>query len=139
MQQTGDVEFRRQIFRVLKMDASVPVDSRVFMQKRALRKYLADSGLTDVKPGGRQCTLKHGKVPVEAIAAGIEPLEFRRKVERELRFNLLVHDLDALFSIIDQQRRDQAVIEANDAARRQTAKRRDARSVAAAGTKLQGQ
>ena len=43
-----------------------------------------------------------------------------------------------LFNIIDQQRRDQAVIEANDAARRQTATRRDARSVAAAGTKLQG-
>ena len=51
--------------RVLKMDASVPVDSRAFMQKRALRKYLADSGLTDVvKPGGGQYTLKHGKVLV---------------------------------------------------------------------------
>ena len=55
-----------------------------------------------------------------------------------MRFNLVVHDPDALFNIIDQQRRDQAVIEANDAARRQTATRRDARSVAAAGTKLQG-
>ena len=44
----------RQIFRVLKIDASVPVDSRVFMQNRVLRKYVADSGLTDgVKPGGR--------------------------------------------------------------------------------------
>ena len=58
---------------------------------------------------------------VEAISAGIEPLEFRRKVEREMRFNLVVHDPDALFNIIDQQRRDQAVFEANDAARRQTA------------------
>ena len=48
------MDFCRQIFRVLKMDASVPVDSRVIMQKRALRKYLADSGFTDVvKPGGR--------------------------------------------------------------------------------------
>ena len=75
---------------------------------------------------------------VEAISAGVEPLEFRRKVEREMRFNLLVHDPDALFNIIDQQRRDQAVTEANDAARRQTATRRDAISVAAAGTKLQG-
>ena len=35
-------------------------------------------------------------------------------------------------------RRDQAVAEANDAARLQTAKRHDARSVAAAGTKGQG-
>ena len=104
MQQTSDVDFCRQIFRVLKMDANAPVHSRVFMQKRALRKYLADSGLTDVvKPGGRQYTLKHGKVLVEAISAGIEPLEFRRKVEREMRFNLVVHDLDALFNIIDQQ------------------------------------
>ena len=42
------------------------------------------------------------------------------------------------FNIIDQQRRDQAVNEANDAARQQTATRRDARSVAAAETKLQG-
>ena len=44
VQQTSHVDFCRHIFRVLKMDASVPVDSRVFMQKRALRKYLADSG-----------------------------------------------------------------------------------------------
>ena len=55
-----------------------------------------------------------------------------------MRLNLVVHDPDALFKIIDQQRRDQAVIEANDAAHRQTAKRRDARSVAAAETKPQG-
>ena len=75
---------------------------------------------------------------VEAISAGIEPLEFRRKVEREMRFNLVVHHPDALFNIIDQRRRDQGVIEANDAARRQRATQRDARSVAAAGTKLQG-
>ena len=47
-QQTSDVDFCRQVFRVLKMDASVPVDSRVFMQKRTLRKYLANSGLMDV-------------------------------------------------------------------------------------------
>ena len=54
VQQKSDVVFCRQISRVLKMDASVPVDSRVFMKKRALRKYLADSGLTDVvKPGDR--------------------------------------------------------------------------------------
>ena len=105
----------------------------------ALRKYFADIGLTDVvKPGDWQYTLKHGKVLVEAISAEIETLEFRRMVEREMRFNVVVHDPDALFNIIDQQRRDQAVIEANDAARRQTATRRDARSVAAAGTKLQG-
>ena len=52
MQQTSDVDFCRQIFHVLRIDASVPVDSRVFMHK--LRKYLADSGITDVvKPGGR--------------------------------------------------------------------------------------
>ena len=141
VQQTSDVKFCCQIFRVLKRDARVPVQSRVFMQKRALRKYLADSGLTDVvKPCGRQYTLKHGKVLVEAISAGIERHEFRRKVEREMRFNLVVHDPDALLNIIDQQRQDQAVIEANDAAHRRTAKRRDAinRSVAAAGTKLQG-
>ena len=82
MKETSDEDFCRQVFRVLKMDASVPVDSRVFMQKRAVRKYLADSGLTEVvRPGGRQYTLKHGKVLVDAIAAGIEPLEFRRKVE----------------------------------------------------------
>ena len=139
VRQTSDVDFCRQIFRVLKMDASVPVDRRVFMQKRALWKYLADSGLTDVaKPGGRQYTLKHGKVLVEAIAEGREPLKFRRKVAKETRFNLVVDTPDTMFNIIDQQRRDQAVIEANDAARRQTATRRDARLVAAAGTKLQG-
>ena len=36
MQQTSDEDFCRQTFRVLKTDASVPVDSRVFMHKRAL-------------------------------------------------------------------------------------------------------
>ena len=45
VQQTSDVDFCRKIFRVLKMGASVPVHSRVFMQKRALRNTLltADS------------------------------------------------------------------------------------------------
>ena len=115
------------------------VDSRVSMQKRALRKYLADSGLTElVRPDGRQYTLKHGKVLVEAIAAGIQPLEFRRNVEKKMRFDVVTHDPDALFSIIAKQQRDQAEIEANDAEHRQTAKRRDARSMAAAGTKPQG-
>ena len=71
MQQTSDEDFCRQIFRVLKMDASVPVDSRVFVQKRALRKYLADSGITKVvRPDGRQYTLKHRKVLVKAVARG---------------------------------------------------------------------
>ena len=79
----------------------------------------------------------HGKVLAEAISAGIEPLEFRRKVERAMRFNLVVHDPDTLFNFIDQQRRDQAVIKDNDSARRQRATQRDARSVGAAGTKLQ--
>ena len=55
-----------------------------------------------------------------------------------MRFNLVVHDPDALFNIINQQRLDQAVIEANDAARLHTATLSDARTVAAAGTKLQG-
>ena len=74
IQQTSDENFRRQIFRVLKTDATVPVDSRVFMKKRALRKYLDDSGPTEVvRAGGWQNTLKYGRVLVEAIAAGIEP------------------------------------------------------------------
>ena len=83
-QQTIDEDFCRQIFRALNMDASVPVDSRVFMPKRTLRKCLAGSGLTSVvRPDGRQYTLKHGKVLVEAIAAGIEPVDVRRKVEKQ--------------------------------------------------------
>ena len=69
MQQTSDVDFCRQPLRVLKMDASVPIDSRVFMQKRALRNCLADSGLTEVaRPDGRQFKRKHGKVLVKATA-----------------------------------------------------------------------
>ena len=58
-----------------------------------------------VKPDGRQYTLQHGKVLVEAIAAGIEPLEFRRKVEKKMRFDLVTHDPDALFNIIARQHR----------------------------------
>ena len=44
VRQTSDVDFCRQIFRVLKMDASVPVDSRVFMQKRARENTLLTAG-----------------------------------------------------------------------------------------------
>ena len=133
------VEFGRQIVCVLKMDASVPVDRKVSIPKRPLRKYLADSGFTYVvKTGGRSFMLRHGKVLVEAIAAKIQPLEFRRKVEREMRFNLVVHGTDAVFNIVDRQQQNQAVIESNDAARRQTTAGRDARSMGSAGTKLQG-
>ena len=139
IQQTSGEDFCRQILRVLKMDASVPEDRRVFMQKRALRKHLADSGLTEVvKPDGRQYTLKHGKVLVNGTAAGIETLEFRCKVEKNMQFNLATHDPDALFNVIAKEQRDQAVIPACDAERRQTAKWRDARSMAAVGTKPKG-
>ena len=76
------------------------MDSRVFMQKRALWKYLADNEFTEVvKPDDRQYMLKYGKVLIEAIAAGIEPLEFRHKVERNMQFDI-AHDPDALFNII---------------------------------------
>ena len=89
MEQRNNKDFCRRVFRVLRMDASAPVDSRVFMQKRARWKCLADSGFTEVvKPDGQQYTLKHGKVLVEAIASGMEPLEFRRKVEKHMRFDL---------------------------------------------------
>ena len=130
MQKTSDVEFWRQIVRVLKVDASVPVGSRVFMSKRALNKYLVDSGLTDmVRPGSAQYTLRHGEMLVEPKAVVMEPLEFRLKVAKETRLDLVVHDPDAPFNIIHQQRRDQVVIKVNDAARRQTATRHNARSV----------
>ena len=46
IQQTSDEEVCHQIFRVLKMDVSVPEDNMVLIQNRALRKYVADSGLT---------------------------------------------------------------------------------------------
>ena len=58
--------------------------------------------------------------------------------EKKKRSDLVTHDSDALFSITDKQQRDQAVIEANDSVRRQTAKRRDARWVAVDGTQPQG-
>ena len=40
-----------------------------------------------------------------------------------MHFDLVTHDHDALFSRIAKQQRDLAVIEANDAERRQTGKR----------------
>ena len=43
VQQRSDEDFYCQTFRVLKMDAKVSVDNGVFMQKRALRKYLLTS------------------------------------------------------------------------------------------------
>ena len=55
-----------------------------------------------------------------------------------MQFDVETHDHGALFNRIAKQQRGQVVTEANDAARRQAAKRRDARSVAAADTKPQG-
>ena len=75
-----------------------------------------------VRPDDRQSTLEHGKVLVEAIAAGIEPLEFRRKMEKNMRFDLVTHAPDAFFNVIAKQQRNQAVIEANGAERRQNIK-----------------
>lgn len=43
--QTNDDDLGSRTFRMLKIDASVSVDSTVFMQERALRKYFFDSGL----------------------------------------------------------------------------------------------
>ena len=101
MQQASDEHFCRHIYRVMKMDASVPVESRVFTRKRALRKHLADSGLTEmVRPGGRQYTLKHGKGLVEVIAAGIKPIELRCNVEENMRFDPVTHAPDALFNTL---------------------------------------
>ena len=75
---------------------------------------------------------------VKVIAAIIELLGFGRKVEKKMRFDLALHDHDALFNLVAKQKRGQDVMEANDASRRQKLKRRDARSVASAGTKPQG-
>ena len=87
MQQTSDEDFRRQILRVLKMYASVPVDSRMLVQKRTLRKCLVYSGLPEVlRPDDWQYTLKQCKVVVEEIAAGIDQFEFRRKVGKKNAF-----------------------------------------------------
>ena len=59
-------------------------------------------------------------------------------LKKIMRFDLITHDPDALFTIMSRQQRDQAVTEDNDAERLQTAKRRDARSMADAETKSQG-
>ena len=59
-------------------------------------------------------------------------------MEKKTRFDLVTHDPDALCNNIAKQPWDQAEIEANDAERRQTAKRHDAGSMAAAGTKPHG-
>ena len=114
MQRMGDEDTCCQILCVLDMAASLPADSSAFVHKRALREYVADSNLTYVvHPDGRQHTLKHGKVLAEAIPAGIELVQFRRKVEHKMRFDFVAHDPDALFNTIARQQRDQAVIDAS--------------------------
>ena len=57
-----------------------------------------------------------------------------------MRFDLVTHDPDALFNQYCQAATGppQAVIEADDAERQQTSKRRDARSMDAAGINPQG-
>ena len=75
---------------------------------------------------------------VEAKTAGIAPLEFLRKVGKNMRSDLVTHDPDELFNVIAKQQQDQAVLKANDVERRLRARRRDSRSMASAGTKPQG-
>ena len=45
VQRASDEDFRRQILRVLEMDASVPVDSTVFMQNVPCGNTLLTAGL----------------------------------------------------------------------------------------------
>ena len=90
-----------------------------------------------MRPDGRQHTLNHGNVLVEAIPAEIGLLDLRRKVETNTRFDLVTHAPDAGSSIIAKQERDQVVIDDEYAVRRQTAKWCDATLVAVAGTKPQ--
>lgn len=66
----------------------------------------------------RQHALKLGGVLVEAVAAGVEPLEFCCKVVKKILFVFLTRDPGALLSIIAKQQRHQAVTEANDDERR---------------------
>ena len=75
---------------------------------------------------------------IEGLAEGIEPIEVRRKVDTNMRFDLVTHEHDGLFSIFAKELRDRDEIEANDALPRQTVKRRDAKWVAVTGTKSQG-
>ena len=55
-----------------------------------------------------------------------------------MRFYLVANDVDVLLNMVTRKQRDQAAIEAIDAERQQTAKRRDAMLVAAAWTKPHG-
>ena len=72
------------------------------------RNTLTDSRFAEVvKPDGWQYTLKHGRVLAEAIAVGIEPLEFCLKEDREMRFDLVRHDPGTHFSTIAKQQRGQ--------------------------------
>ena len=75
---------------------------------------------------------------MEAIAARIGPLESRCKVGKRLPFDHVTHDPDPLLRKKSNQHRNQDVIKADDAERRRTAKRPDDKSMAAAGTKPQG-
>ena len=53
------------------------------MHLDALRKYLADSGTTEVvKPGDLQYGVCRGKVLEKAVAATIEPPKFHFRAER---------------------------------------------------------
>ena len=72
-QQANNEDICRKIVRAPKMDARVPIDSEVFMQKRALGEYLAGSGFTEVvKFDGRQYTKMCRKELIEALTPGIE-------------------------------------------------------------------
>lgn len=68
----------------------------------------------------------------------MEPLKLRPKAQRKMQFYLETRDHGALFSIIAKKQRGQVLTEANDAARRLTAKRRDARFSGCPGDEAAG-
>lgn len=107
--------------------------------KHALRKHFADSGLTNVvKPNSQDYRLKNGKVMEGVVAARVQLLTSSAEDKRKPRLYFRTHDSGALFSLTAKRQRGQAVIKANHAARRQTARRLDATLVRAATTKPGG-
>ena len=66
------------------------------MQKRTLRKYICWQRAHGCGEAQRSAVhAKAWKGAVEVIAAGIEPLEFHRQMDKKMRFDIVTLDADA--------------------------------------------
>ena len=103
--------FKNDMYRILKMDPTVPVRDRVQGVQQALISHITTQELEDtVMPGG---VWRHGygKIVVDAMVSGVAPEDFRRDVRDRVEFDRLENNPQAVMALLDEMVKDRTLIE----------------------------